>query len=137
MKIFIYQMTVILLISCGDKKEQEFIYEPESVSENSDYKKYEYTPTFYHPKPYDKHWRMNQPVLEKSEGWIKPNCDQKLKNEDSIRVIIKWQFIEHKSWGRYEGTLVGIDLKTDEEINFDFKCYIPDFDKGDWLNNRK
>ncbi|TYA52733.1 hypothetical protein FVF61_11875 [Formosa maritima] len=122
-------MLLVVIIGCGnqEKKEQnETIERVPIVIE----------PTFYYPKTYDNHWRMNQPNLEESEGWIKANCDQTLKIKDSLRVKIKWQFLKHKSWGKYEGKLIGIDLKTNEEIRFDFKCFEPDFSKGKWLNNQ-
>lgn len=127
MKLILSILIVFSFFSCAKKRQKE----QKRVIVNN-YTSVE--PVFYYTKPHDKHWRLNNPNLEKSEGWLKAKCDKNIDNKDSIRVRITRQFLKHKSWGVYKGDLMGIDLITNKEIIFDFKCFTPDLTKGDWLN---
>lgn len=114
-------MLLLLLVNCGRSLEDRH----EKINKSK----------FYNPQPLDKWWRMYKPKLVNSEGWIEENCYA--KNKIKIRVKINSQSIKHKSWGRYEGKLLATNLETNEKIYFDYTCFLPNYDKGNWLNNTK
>lgn len=130
MNRIIYKIFIIIFVSCGNQQSKDQI-------EIVEYKPIINESVFYYPKAYDKYWFTNQPNLEDSQGWIKPACGQKNRNKDSIKVKIKSQYLTHKGWGNYKGELIGINLETKAEIMLDFKCYLPDYNTGQWLGMRK
>ncbi|MCD8421366.1 hypothetical protein LNI94_00480 [Tenacibaculum finnmarkense genomovar ulcerans] len=128
MKNIITFLILIVFISCGnsDKKREELKRQAEiRINEQM----------FYKPESHDKWWRLYKPNLINSKGWINENCDNKTKNKVKVEIIS--QIIIHTSWGYYKGKLRAKVIKTNEEIYFDYKCFIPDLTNGNWLNNKK
>lgn len=87
----------------------------------------------YFPQSHDNWWRIYQPNLKGAQGWIKENCNNsKIKRQ---RIIIGNEYLTHRSWGNYEGSLSGTLMDNDESIVIKFNCFEPDYNVGDWLNN--
>ncbi len=89
---------------------------------------------FYYPKMYDKFWRTYEPNLTGAEGWIKKSCEKKDISEKEVTVL--FQLIKHKRWGSYKGNLIVKIKGSSKEITVDFKCFDPNYEKGDWLGSK-
>jgi|SRR5690606_40048103 len=126
MKIIILTIAILTFFSCGESEFQK-------KEKNGLAKIQENESKFYYPESHDKWWRVYEPNLIGAEGWIISDCNgQKYPND---RVTVAQINLAHKSWGRYEGTLLVGNLKKGESFEIDFKCFKPDFEKGSWLNN--
>ncbi|MEW7292200.1 hypothetical protein [Aquimarina sp. 2304DJ70-9] len=86
---------------------------------------------FYYPKMNDKFWRTYKPNLTGAEGWIKKDCIN--KEFVGQNVIVLFEAIEHFSWGNYKGHLRVKVIESSKEIYIDFKCFKPNYEKGEWL----
>ncbi len=86
---------------------------------------------FYYPKMLDKFWFFYEPNLSGAEGWIKESC--KNKGLSGKKVTVLYELITHYGRGGYKGHLV-VKIKGDsKETTVDFKCFKPNYEKGDWL----
>ena len=83
---------------------------------------------------YDDWWRSYEPKLDSATGWISSECST---TGDSINIRIIGTDLKHKSWGNYTGSLI-VELLSSAEIDtVDFKCFLPDYNVGDWLNQQQ
>lgn len=87
---------------------------------------------FYYPISHDKWWRWYEPNLIGAEGWIISKCGD--NDYPEVRMTVIQNDISHKSWGRYEGTLLVGNLNEEKSFKIDIKCFQPDYNKGVWLN---
>ena len=127
-------LAIILIVGCKEKTAlQKYEQQMEDLL-GKDWKTHieeakNRPPTFYKPKYLDDCWRSHDPYLEGAEGWISTECGGTMVED---KIIVKGQNLGHKGWGKYEGNLYIEYVNNGKTTNIDFKCFIPNYEVGEW-----